>query len=363
MSSAGYRTGSPATSCIGAGSGTPPRIRQTSVLVPPMSNETASAIPARGGHRGRSAHTTGRAAQQQGDRNVGRHVDRYQPAGRRHHEDRVGHGRDAQEVRPAPGPQRGVRDGGHDPLVLPELGRDLVRAGHVEAPGPERVGDHLLVRRVEVGVEQAHRHRIDIVRYQRDARGVERLQLPTARVEAPADLEAQVTGNERLGPVDERVVERRARLARDLDHVGEAPRGDERDPATATLEQGVGRDRGAVREQLRAALTEPGDARSHRVTRVGRRRRGLHDPAVVGHDVGERPSGVHADPHRHQRVRECVHLAFRRPNRTGGASDSRPGRSRRAPRPSVSPSSFRPVGSVSSKRSTARASTVSSRAE
>ena len=42
MSSAGRRIGNPPTERCGAGSGTPPRTRQTSVLVPPMSNATAS---------------------------------------------------------------------------------------------------------------------------------------------------------------------------------------------------------------------------------------------------------------------------------------------------------------------------------
>ena len=49
----------------GAGSGTPPRTRQTSVLVPPMSKVTASGIAARGRDRGAGAHATGRSRQQQ----------------------------------------------------------------------------------------------------------------------------------------------------------------------------------------------------------------------------------------------------------------------------------------------------------
>ena len=52
-----------------------------------------------------------------------------------------------------------------------------------------------------------------------------------ARVEPPGHLEPQRARHERRGPVDERVVERRPVLARDLDHVGEPARRDERDRA------------------------------------------------------------------------------------------------------------------------------------
>ena len=65
MSSAGSRIGNPPTVRAGAGSGTPPRTKQTSVLVPPMSKVTASGIAARGRDRGAGAHATGRSRQQQ----------------------------------------------------------------------------------------------------------------------------------------------------------------------------------------------------------------------------------------------------------------------------------------------------------
>ena len=46
MSRLGRRTGKPPAIRPGAGSGTQPRMRQTSVLVPPMSKVTASVNPA-----------------------------------------------------------------------------------------------------------------------------------------------------------------------------------------------------------------------------------------------------------------------------------------------------------------------------
>ena len=66
----------------------------------------------------------------------------------------------------------------------------------------------------------------------------------------PPTSTRSVAGTSGAGPVGHRVVQRRPDLARDLDDVGEASRRHERDPSAAALEQGVGRDRGAVGEQL-----------------------------------------------------------------------------------------------------------------
>jgi hypothetical protein len=57
-----------------------------------------------------------------------------------------------------------VRHGRHDPLVLPELGRHLVRARHIQPLCDELLGDLLLVAGVEIGVQQTHRHRVGVRR-------------------------------------------------------------------------------------------------------------------------------------------------------------------------------------------------------
>ena len=149
-------------------------------------------------------------------------------------------------------------------------------------------------RGFEVGVQQAHRDRVDAVGKRR-ARAPSNGSISPPRASSrPADLEAQRARHERRGPVDERVVQRRADLARDLDHVGEAARRDERDARAAPLEERVGRDRRAVREHVgdgRAAEPRRSPARTARAGIV-RRRRHLGDPPVVGDDVGERPTGV-----------------------------------------------------------------------
>ena len=117
-------------------------------------------------------------------------------------------------------------------------------------------------------------------------------------VETAADLESQPAGHEGLGPVDPDVVERRAVLARDLDHVGKAAVGDQRDRRSPPLEQRIGRDRRAVRQQVRAlSAGEGGDAGGHRHARVDRRREHLGDSPVGGDDIGERAAGIGRQPH------------------------------------------------------------------
>jgi len=123
-----------------------------------------------------------------------------------------------------------------------------VRARHVEPARDELLGDELLVGSVEVGVEEAHRDRVHALRHGRDGRRVEGLDLATPPVEPPPDLDPQLALHQRAGPVGHRVVQRRPDLARDLDHVFEPVRRDERDPSASSLEQGVGRDRRAVGE-------------------------------------------------------------------------------------------------------------------
>ena len=96
---------SPATSCSAASAGAPSRIRQTSVLVPPMSKLMASAIPARLRHRGGGSRSGGRPGQQERRGQFGRAIDVEQATGRGHDDDVV-------RQRRAGAGTAGRRDGG-----------------------------------------------------------------------------------------------------------------------------------------------------------------------------------------------------------------------------------------------------------
>ena len=82
--------------------------------------------------RSRGARPARRPRQQQCRRDFGAHGNGYESAGARHHEHTW---RDVVDVEEIPAQRRtqvGVGDGGDRALVLAHLGRDLVRAAHVE---------------------------------------------------------------------------------------------------------------------------------------------------------------------------------------------------------------------------------------
>ena len=190
-----------------------------------------------------------------------------QPARRRHHQHLVGHVADAAQVGPAPRAQRGVDHGGDRALDLAHLGRDLVRARDVVATRPQHVGHRPLVGRLEVGVQQAHGHHLDLGRDGRHGVGSHRGQLAPVGGQPAGHLVAVATRHHRLGARGQVVVERRAVLPADLDHVAEALGRDQGHGGAAALEQRVGGDGRAVRQQRRSI------ARDRRVPSRGRRRR------------------------------------------------------------------------------------------
>ena len=153
--------------------------------------------PARGRDLGGGAHSPGRPGQQQRGRQVGRDRRGDEPA-RRGHDQHLGRERfEGPDVVTAERPQRGVGDGRHRPLVFAELRRDLVRAGHVEAASSQHTGDGSLVVRVEVGVQEADRDRVDAVGDDRHVGRHHRFELGAVGVESAADLEAQGARHER----------------------------------------------------------------------------------------------------------------------------------------------------------------------
>ena len=158
--------------------------------------------------------------------------------------------------------------------------------------------------------------------------------------------------HERRRAVDERVVQRRPDLARDLDLVDEAARRDQRDARRAA------RAARWSRPSCRARARRPDRGRRRRRSRArprGRivgRRRDLGDPTVAGDDVGERAAAVDPESHattllRHPGLRAkrratCKHDLARlheiaasgpcgsrdRPARCGGAGAARARRAR-----------------------------------
>ncbi|GIU87056.1 MAG: hypothetical protein KatS3mg009_1571 [Acidimicrobiia bacterium] len=259
--------------------------------------------PARACDGGRGAHAAGRARQQQ-RRGQARGLARGdEPARRGHHQHRRRDAVDRPEVRRARRAQERVDDGRDHPLVLAELRGHLVRRDRVEAARPQRLRDRALVRGGEIGVQQAHRDRLDVLG-QRGQAAVPGLQHRPVGTDAFRDLEPQLARHQRCGPVRERVVQRRAGLAGDLDHVGEAAGRHQRRARAAPLQQRVRRDGRAVRDELRA---RPAGERGHGAAqcpgRVVGRRQHLDGAAVVGDRVGEGPPGVDAEPHRRMLAR------------------------------------------------------------
>jgi hypothetical protein len=144
----------------------------------------------------------------------------------------------------------GVQRGRAGALVLAELRVDLARDRHVSEVRLEHPPERLLVRRIGVGVEQAHRDRLHALRPQG---GDDTPSSPGAsgshgavRPHLLGDLEA---GGAALaapaGAGSSEAIEMRAVHARDLEHVAEAARGDEAHRATRPLHDGIG-DGGAV---------------------------------------------------------------------------------------------------------------------
>ena len=211
------------------------------------------------------------------------------------------------EVRGGERHDRRIEHRGARALVLAELRVDLARDREVAEVRREQLPERLLVRGIGVGVQQADRDALDPVRLQLgDERphlvGRERRQDIALRVHPLGHLEAQVPRHERIrlgGQVE--AVEMRAVLPRDLEHVAEPARGDEAHGRDAPLDDGIGDQRRAVREERpRAGLgLEHGEPVQH--ARGGRRRSGRHlarahgPGGIPGHEVREGAAHVDAD--------------------------------------------------------------------
>ena len=151
--------------------------------------------------------------------------------------------------------------------------RDLRRfLGH-------QLGQALLVRGVEIGVQQADRQRRHPARDQRADRAarivfVERIAHRPVSEHALRHLADQPARDERRRLLDLEVVDLVPLLAPDDQHVAEPARGDEADPLRLALDDDVRAERGAVHgvgepsprhAGARDELIEPGQTRLRRI--------------------------------------------------------------------------------------------------
>ena len=272
------------------------------------------------GRRGRGQHPGGRAGLEDEHRPLGGVRLGGQAAGRLHDQQR-GVAADAAQAVPQ-GPEVplhhrahvGVDDGRGGALVLLALGKHLV-GQRDRNPGQlagQEVADRLLVPRVGVGVQQADRHRFDLLAEQPFPDGAqfvldERPQHLAVGGDALAQLEAQAALDQLRRLVPEEVVDLRGADAAQLEDVAEAAGGHQGGARAAALEHGVGRHGGSVRHLAdlggcRAGPFEqvPGGL-EHGALEVGRRRGDLVGPdraaAVDEDDVGEGAADVGAHPY------------------------------------------------------------------
>ena len=162
-----------------------------------------------------------------------------------------------------------------------------------------------------VGVQQRHGHGFGARTREisHELFGGARLEraLDTLGPDALGRAEAQLVGRERRRGRAAQLVQARARLAGELEHVGEALGGDQCSAGGAALEQRVGCDCHAVREQLdvpgvgAGALEHEahGSEHPHGLLVRGRGYLGAEDGGVLAdeHCVGERPADVDSEKH------------------------------------------------------------------
>ncbi len=147
----------------------------------------------------------------------------------------------------------GVGAGGVAALVLPQLRHHVGRDGDRDV-GERRADDGrclLLMRWIAVGVEEADGDRLDPFGYQALRHGahlvgIERGQHVAVAVDAFRHLQAMAARHQRVGELQEQVVDVVALLGAHLQDVAEAARGDQAQARAGALDQGVGDQGGAV---------------------------------------------------------------------------------------------------------------------
>ncbi len=246
-----------------------------------------------------------------------RGVDGRDPAARAHQQHRAleaGVGELALEPAEITPHQRldvGVGASGGEALVFAHFRRHVGRERHrdVGQPRPDGVADAPLVIRIGEAVQEADCDGLDLLRCQRrdrgrEARRVERHQHVAMRVDALAHRKAQPARHQRRRQVDVDVVLLEPILVADLDHVAEALGGEQRGPGALALDDGVGRERRAVHDQVHVRRRDAGlgrdraQGRDHGFLGCARRGERLRREAAVAHfqrHVRERAADVEAE--------------------------------------------------------------------
>ncbi len=293
----------------------------------------AAHVEAQGGRLAddpRRHRAAGGAGEQHGGRVGGGLLERRDPAGGEHHvrlrqPSRLRGLAQAAEIAARGRAERGIDGRGRRALELAHLGGHLVRGDdeRVRQRLAQDLGHARLVRRVAEREQQAHGHGLhpgarEPLRRSRHALVVERPD-DVVRPHPLVDLHAQPARHHgRRGRLVQ-PVQARTGLAAEEEQVAEALGGDQRRACQAPLEQGVGRDRGAVHEvgdvagRDTGALEHLARSRHHPLllTRAAQDLRRDHPVRPDEHGVGERAAHVDAE-----RVHASTARAASSPSRT-----------------------------------------------
>src|SRR5215218_6865655 len=258
MSTIGSCTGTPYAICRPVDwAGMPLGMRATSKLVPPMSQEITSSIPASAAS---SAAPTVPAAGPENSAHglLGCTVDLHQPPARLHNPYVVG------EVFLGEAPTHLTKILRHAGLhervdcrrrrafVFPHLGCQVARDAQMDVRQgvTQHLGEYVLVHGVGVAVEQAHAHCLDIELLEStdDAPHAVHVELrddPAVRTEPLTQLDAAAAGDQRAVSPRKSVGLRSIAPAK-LEHILKSGGSDECHPRALAFEDGIGRYRRAV---------------------------------------------------------------------------------------------------------------------